>query len=470
VSGTFSSVNSALSALRYQQVVMDVTSGNVANVGSDGYVRRRVSGEAVGAPAQPAMWSRYDGAGEGVRISGVDRMVDPLLDARARREHGNQSYLDVRQGVLERLESGIGEPGDNGVSAALAEFKKSWADLANNPGREAARNQVLAKAGSLADSIRIQARNVNAEAGDQRVALQTDVGEVNTLASDLAATNKSIAIANINGTDAGTLLDKRDALALRLSELTGAVATPRTDGGFDVAVGGVPLVTGQDAGTFVIATGVTATGGDDGNPVSFSITAPNGTSTSVPGGLRGEIGSEAELLTTTLPAYLAGLNEIAKTLADQVNAQHAQGVDQDGAQGGPLFAYDPADIAGTLAVDPAMVGNPRKVAASSGPAGTPTLDAGNALAMGAAVTVGTDYQRLVTGFGSDVASTRRLALNQQTLTTQVDASREQLSGVNLDEEMVNMLTAQRAYEAAARVMTTVDSVLDTLINRTGMTR
>jgi len=461
VTGTFSSVNSALSALRYQQVVMDVTSGNVANVGSDGYVRRRVSGEAVGAPAQPAMWSRYAGAGEGVRISGVDRMVDPLLDARARREHGNQSYLDVRQGVLERLESGIGEPGDNGVSAALAEFRKSWADLANNPGSEAARNQVLAKAASLADSIRIQARNVVAEASDQRSALQTDVGEVNTLASDLAATNKSIAIANINGTDAGTLLDKRDALALRLSELTGAVATPRTDGGFDVAVGGVPLVTGQDAGTFVVATDT---------PVSFAITAPDGSSAAVPGGLKGEIGSVAELLTTTLPSYLDGLHAIAKTLADQVNAQHVQGVDQDGAQGGALFAYDPADIAGTLSLDPAMVGNPRKVAASSGPAGTPTLDAGNALAMGSAITVGNDYQRLVTGFGSDVASTRRLALNQQTLTGQVDASREQLSGVNLDEEMVNMLTAQRAYEAAARVMTTVDSVLDTLINRTGMTR
>jgi len=461
VTGTFSSVNSALSALRYQQVVMDVTSGNVANVGSDGYVRRRVSGEAVGAPAQPAMWSRYTGAGEGVRTSGVDRMVDPLLDARARREHGNQSYLDVRQGVLERLESGIGEPGDNGVSAALAEFRKSWADLANNPGSEAARNQVLARAASLADSIRIQARNVVAEAGDQRSALQTDVGEVNTLASDLAATNKSIAIANINGTDAGTLLDKRDALALRLSELTGAVATPRTDGGFDVAVGGVPLVTGQDAGTFAIATDT---------PVSFSITAPDGTSSAVPGGLKGEVGSVAELLTTTLPAYLDGLHAIAKTLADQVNTQHQAGVDQDGVQGEPLFAYDPADIAGTLSLDPAMVGNPRRVAASSGPAGAPTLDAGNALAMGAAVTVGNDYQRLVSGFGSDVASTRRLALNQQTLTTQVDASREQLSGVNLDEEMVSMLTAQRAYEAAARVMTTVDSVLDTLINRTGMTR
>lgn len=465
MTGTFSSVNSALSALRYQQVVMDVTSGNVANVGTDGYVRRRVSGEAVGAPVQPAMWSRYDGAGEGVRISGVDRMVDPLLDARARREHGNQSYLDVRQGVLERLESGIGEPGDNGVSAALTEFKKSWADLANNPGSEAARNQVLAKAASVADAVRIQARNVTAEAGDQRSALMTDVGEVNTLASDLAATNKSIAIANINGTDAGTLLDKRDALALRLSELTGAVATPRSDGGFDVAVGGVPLVTGQDAGTFVIAAGVTATGDSDGQPVTFSITASDGTSEPVLGGLKGEIGSVAELLTTTLPSYLDGLNDIALKLATEVNDQHQAGYDQAGNPGKPLFAFTPPDVAGTLTV---ALTDPVEVAASGQPG--ISLDAGNALAMGTAITVGNDYQRLVTGFGSEVASTRRLALNQQTLTGQVDASREQLSGVNLDEEMVNMLTAQRAYEAAARVMTTVDSVLDTLINRTGMTR
>ncbi len=80
------------------------------------------------------------------------------------------------------------------------------------------------------------------------------------------------------------------------------------------------------------------------------------------------------------------------------------------------------------------------------------------------------YQRLVNGFGTEVASVQRLAANQQVLTNQVDGSREQLSGVNLDEEMVSMLSAQRAYEAAARVMTTVDSVLDTLINRTGLVR
>ena len=80
------------------------------------------------------------------------------------------------------------------------------------------------------------------------------------------------------------------------------------------------------------------------------------------------------------------------------------------------------------------------------------------------------YQGLVNGFGTEVASVKRLAANQQVLTNQVDGSREQLSGVNLDEEMVTMLSSQRAYEAAARVMTTVDSVLDTLINRTGLVR
>src|SRR4051794_24461850 len=101
MSGTFSSLNSALTALRYNRVAMDVASGNIANVGTDGYSRRRVEAESIGAPSRPAMWSRYDGAGDGVSVSGVNRMVDALLDVRARREHGNQTYLDVRQSVLE---------------------------------------------------------------------------------------------------------------------------------------------------------------------------------------------------------------------------------------------------------------------------------------------------------------------------------------------------------------------------------
>jgi len=462
MSGSFTSLNTALSALRYNRVAMDVASGNIANVGTEGYARRRVNAESVGAPSQPAMWSRYDGAGDGVTVSGVDRMVDALLDVRARREHGNQSYLDVRQAVLERVETGIGEPGDSGVAAAIADFRSAWHDLANNPGSDAARAQVLGRAASLADAIRVQARNIDAESGDLRVRALADVAEVNTVAADLAATNKSIATSNLNGTDAGVLLNQRDQLALRLSELTGATATQRADGGFDVSVNGVALVTGQNAGTLQIASGITATGADDGSPITFTITDSSGT-TAVPAGMTGDLGGVTDLLTTTLPAYSSGLDAIAQQLADEINTQHQAGYDAAGNPGLAFFSYDPADPAGTLAV---ALASPDEVAASSIAGGG--LDAGNATALAGATGVEDSYQRLINGFGTEVASVRRLTANQQVLTSQVDGSREQLSGVNLDEEMVTMMSAQRAYEAAARVMTTVDSVLDTLINRTGL--
>ncbi|MGO4256960.1 flagellar hook-associated protein FlgK [Marmoricola sp. RAF53] len=460
---SFSSLNNALTALQYNRVVMDVAGGNIANVGTEGYARRRVNGEAVGAPAAPALWSRSVSTGDGVKVGSIDRMVDPLLDIRARREHGNQSYLDIRQSVLERVESGIGEPGDSGVAAAIADFRSAWHDLANNPGSDAARSAVLGKASTLADALQIQARNITSESGDQRIRVVADVTEVNTVAKDLASTNRSIAIANLNGTDAGILLDKRDQLAMRLSELTGATATLRSDGGFDVAVNGVPLVTGANAGTFEIASGITPTGASDGLPIVYQITDTSGTTT-VPGGMVGEIGGVTDLLTTTLPAYSAGLDAVAKQLADEINTQHQAGFDIAGNPGVAFFSYNPANPASSIAV---ALTSTSQIAASGVAGGG--LDASNATALAGATGVEDAYQRLVNGFGSEVASSTRLATNQQVLTSQVDGSREQLAGVNLDEETVSMLAAQHAYEAASRLMTTLDSVLDTLINRTGLT-
>jgi flagellar hook-associated protein 1 FlgK len=180
--------------------------------------------------------------------------------------------------------------------------------------------------------------------------------------------------------------------------------------------------------------------------------------------MTGEIGGVTDLLTTPLPAYSSGLGAVARQLADEINAQHQAGYDAAGNPGQPLFGYDPTDPAGTLAV---ALTSPGDLAASSLPGGV--LDSTNATALASATAAEESYQRLVNGFGTEVASVKRLAANQQVLTSQVDGSREQLSGVNLDEEMVSMLSAQRAYEAASRVVSTVDSVLDTLINRTGLT-
>jgi flagellar hook-associated protein 1 FlgK len=466
VSGTFGSVNTALSALRYHQVVMDVSSGNIANVSTDGYARRRVVGQSVGAPAQPAMWSRYDGHGDGVRVGSVDRLVDPLLDARARHEHGTQAYLDTRAASLARVETALGEPAGDGISAAILDARAAWQDLANSPDSPAARAQVLETSRALADAIAVQRRNLEAEEGDQRMSLLSGVDETNALASDLAATNEAITAARLSGNDASGLLDARDQMALRLADLTGGTARENGQGGLDVTVGGVALVTGGRAGRLDVTSGVAPDGSADGAALTLSVTPPGGTPATVTG-IRGEIGGTAELLTTTLPSLRSGLQDVAQQVADAVNAAHQSCYDADGTPGQPIFGVDPAAPGGPLVL---LVSDPDLLAAS-GVGGGPNRDGGNAGVVAAAL-AGPEqgYQRFVSVLGSDVASVRRLAATQQNLTAQVDGAREQLSGVNLDEEMVTMMQAQRSYEAAARVMTTLDSVLDTLINRTGLVR
>lgn len=468
MSGSMSSLNTALTALRFNRIALDVASNNIANVSTEGYTRRRVVGESLGTSSVPALWSRYPGAegsvGTGVGLRSVDRLNDPFLDARGRREHSAQSYLNVRSVVLQRVEAGIGEPGDTGVAAAINDLRGAWHDLANDPGSDAARGQVIARGLALVDSVRGQATNLQTEMADQRGRLLGTVNEANTVAQELGATNKAVASAALDGVDASGLLDQRDQLALRLAQLVGGTATQRADGGMDVAVGGVALVTGSNVGVLQVAGGVTPTGADDGSPVSFAVSGSAGT-TAVPAGLRGELGAITDLLTTTLPAYADGLSAVVATLADEMNAVHAASYDRTGGTGQDFFTYTPGNAAASLQV---AVTSRDQVAASGTPGGS--LDGSAAAALGATGQAEGAYQRLVAGFGTEVASVRRLASTQQLLTTQVDSAREQLSGVNLDEEMVSMLSAQRSYEAAARVMTVVDSVLDTLINRTGLLR
>ena len=468
MAGTFSSINTSLSALRHHQVAMDVAANNIANVGTQGFTRRRAGAESVGAPAVPAMWSRYDGVGGGVRTGAVERFSDAILDARSRTEHGTLSYLQARTVGLDRLESGIGEPGDTGVAAAMATFRGAWADLADDPGSPAARTLVLDGAAALADAFAAQARNVRSEEATQRVHVLASVEEVNTAASELADTNRAISAAKLAGLDTSDLADQRDRLGLRLADLAGGVATTRVDGGLDVTVAGVSLVTGSFAGRLEVTGGIAPDGDADGAPLSFAITTDAGggaVTTALLGAPRGEIGGSAELISTTLPGYAAALGTVVSDLADRVNTVHAGGYDPTGAPGRPFFAYDPADPAASLRV---ALASGDDVAVST--IGGGALDSGVAEVLAASGPEESAYQKLVNGLGTQVASAHRLEATQGLLTNQVDAAREQLGGVNLDEEMISMLTSQRAYEAAARVMTVVDSVLDTLINRTGLVR
>jgi flagellar hook-associated protein 1 len=143
-----------------------------------------------------------------------------------------------------------------------------------------------------------------------------------------------------------------------------------------------------------------------------------------------------------------------------VNSQHQNGVDLDGAAGGDFWSGTSAE---TLQI---AITDPRKIAAADTTLGG--LDNSNASAMAGLDMGAGSYRSLVTSFGVSVSSAQQGSTNQATLIAQVDASRQSLSGVNQDEEMVNLLAAQRGYEGAARVLTAMDSMLDTLIHNTGL--
>lgn len=490
MTGTFGSLNIAKTGLQYQQIVIDTTNNNIANVNTDGYVRRRANGAEVGGATTGAMWSTYTGHGEGVTTTSVSRLTDFLMDARVRNEHANLSYLQVQQTSMERVETAINEPSDTGIASALSAFGSSWQDVVSSPDGSAARQSVIASGQTLVAAVNAQARAVDDERAQQRAAAVADVSQINNDAQQLARLNHNIFIAQANGTDVSDLQDQRDQLALDLANRAGAVVSQDNTGRYNISINSVALVAGDNVGTMTV-NGINADGtpsnGDPANPdvVSFSISdpvplgaAPSTNQTAVPSGLGGELGGIATLLNVTLANYRAGLNNVAQQLADMVNAQHEAGYDQTGAAGGKFFDYNAADPAGTISV---LVTDPSKVAASSDGSGqsnnadnadtiTQVLNGvvGAGSPPGAPVNINDSYQRLVTGLGSTVAGLNTQTTNQQLLAGQVDDEREQQSGVSLDEETINLMQAQRGYEASSRVLTVMNSLLDTLINRMGV--
>lgn len=462
MAGTMSGVNTALSALRHQQVVMDVVSNNVSNVNTAGYVRRSAQGAQIGGSGEPVMYAFNNSPGDGVATAAVQRMFDQLVDTRVRRESGKLSYLTTTQAVMKRVETAINEPGAYGINQAISNFNGALQDLTSNPGGQAARTAVVAKADALMAAVRTQADNVSGEAVDQSRRATTLVGQVNDSAAQLAELNRSIYVAEGNGSDVGALYDQRDSLALKLATLVGATVSVATDGRYQV---GIPNVGGTPALVSLVA-------GDTPAPLTMSVGAGGALSYSlsgstlgtVKGALGGELGGVTDVVNHTLIAHQSALGTLAQTLVNEINAANALGHDANGDPGGDLLEItDPANPAGSVRVLPSVATNPGLIAASS-IAGAANLDGGNADEMSIATTIGADYAALVTAFGAQVLTVNNAVVTQRALTSQVIDEQQQLVGVNLDEETVNLVAAQHAYEAAAKLMQVLDSVLSTLIN------
>jgi flagellar hook-associated protein 1 FlgK len=454
--GTFDGLSVALSALQAQRRMLDVAGQNIANVNTEGYTRQRVNLQAVGATTVKGVWTGSSNALGGVQAIGIERLRDAFLEVRGQAAHGAQGELTASQGVLSQIEQVFPEPSDSGFGEQLSALWAAFQDVANQPGDVGTRTALLQRASAVSDWLNAASQQLTTLSVGAAAEARSAVDEVNSLAQQVADLNLAIGDAQHSGLSFNDLADKRDVLTMRLADLVGGQAGIGPDGAARVMIGGTPLVAGTTVRQMQL------TGGGATLQLSW---AQDGTPVQLTGGqIKGLVSSVA----TAIPSWSAKLDSVASSLATQVNALHSAAYDLDGNVGGPLFT---GTTAATISV---AVTDPRKVAASSvapGPGG-PSLDAGAAQGMaslGASAT-GADvvYRAMVGDLGLAVEGVTRGAATQQTVTDSIDSARQSYAGVDIDEEMANVVQYQRSYEAAARVLTAVDATLDQLINRTGL--
>jgi flagellar hook-associated protein 1 FlgK len=456
MSSSFGGISTALSSLYAQRRGLDVTGQNIANANTEGYSRQRVTLESTGT-VTAALWSKTDGVGNGVSVSDVSRLRSTFYENRGRQEHAQNAYLTNQAAAHGAIEDVFAEPSDTALQAQLQDMWASWSDVANNPDEASARSALIEKSATVADTL----RNAHDALGNQWSSSRTQLGayatEVNTTSATIAQLNDTIVQSNAAGLPVNELEDLRDLHAMHLAELTGATVSKRDNGAMDVFLSGSSLVSGPIARKIEI-TGATTLDDQSADPLKVRW-SDTGTAATV----AGTMGSMSDTMAAVIPGLSARLDAVAANLASVVNAQHALGYGVDGSTGRPFFSGTTAATIAVAITDPAQVA----ISSSAG-----SLDSSNADLL---ADIGTsadgpdkDYQRMIADLGVASQTAARRADIQGNVTLQVDAARESESGVNLDEEMTNMLTYQRSYEAASRVMTAIDSMLDQLINRTGL--
>src|SRR5438105_3918644 len=449
----FAGLQIALSSLYAQRKALQVTGQNIANVNTEGYSRQRVELTADSGPVTPARESRYPGPGMGVLTGDTTRLRDQFLELRGYQEHAVDAGLKESQNVLSRIELSFDEPSDSGLSTLISGFLAAFDDVANNPDDLAARSQLVEQGKTLAAGF----TQLDAALATQRSSsineLTSLVSQVNESAARIAELNQNITSAINNGFSPNELMDQRDQLISQLAEQVGVTVRPGDDSTVDVFVGGTALVRGNrsvalnvDVGTDPAQT-VRVTWADD----------------SYPAGVAGTAGGLLSAVNDVIPRYRDGLAAVAQQLSDDINAVHRTGYALDGSTGRDFFT---TDSTGAAVVNPDIVADPSLIAASAS-AGA-TRDGSVAQQIAELTGVGDSYQQLVVKLGVESQAVNRRVDVQASIVQNVDAARESVSGVNLDEEMTSMLQFQHAYDAAARFLTAVDQTLDTLINQTGL--
>jgi len=461
---TFGTLNTAVSGLLAMQRAMDTAGQNVVNATTPGYSRQRVELSSVGAPTSATFHTGAKVPVGGVQVDAVSRIRDAFLEATRAAAGGRQEALAARHDTLAGAQLLLSEPGTTGLQAGLDGFYAAWHELSLNPSDSAAGSVVIQKGQAVAEQLHAVGDGIAAGWASAFDRLSQTVDQANQAASDLASLNQKLLEGSSTGRSVNELLDRRDTLVRTLADLVGGQAVPGPDNQISVSVNGITIVHGSTAQTLTL-TGAVEYGDAVTDPPAISW---GGTDVPVDSGAAA---GYLAALRTDLPNLGASVDGVAVALRDAVNAVHATGFTRSGAAGAAFFS-------GTGARDLAVVpASPADLAMTSAPGtingavalkiGDLALDVASSAALGGGIGASARWRDLTTALGTQVQSLGAAVTVQESVVNAADDAVNADSGVNLDEEMTSMMLFQRAYQASARVITTVDEMLDTLVNRTG---
>ncbi len=463
MSGIFEVLHIAHTGLSAQQLGLQVTGNNIANVNTPGYARQRV----ILSPA-PIAGNEEGSHGTGVRIDGVERFYSRYLDIQVVQQKQAMGEMDARNEIMGQIEPLFTDLDDGGLANDVSALFNSFRELAAHPTGTAERQAVIGAAESVAENF----NSIVATAQDIRETMKNQikdmVSEINSLGAQLAEINKAMAIQEAQGGNVLSLMDQRQSTLEELSEL--------------VEIN--PLDISGDTSKILIAGEHPLVDGGNFYPISWSIDSTDpeniiirdSTGADVSAEIdSGRMGGTLDIYQNYLPSYMADLDQLAYTLTTEINAVHRAGYGLDGGTGRGLFV-EPVTVdgaAGMMAIDPAVSGNTDAIAAAIDAADLPGGNGNAALLAevqnnryfaGGTLTIEDYYTDITSRVGIDARSAELGVDRQERMLEESINFREQASGVSIDEEAINLMRYQRAYEASARVVSAADELLQALLN------
>lgn len=526
---TFTNIEIARRALLVNQYALQTTGHNVANANTPGYSRQVVNMAAappIEAPGftKSTLLGQY---GMGVEVTSVKRIREHFLDDQFRNENKYLGEWSVRRDTLEKLEAVFNEPSDTGIRHVIENFWNAWQNVSNEKGSMEARAALIEQTLAMTDTFNHVARQINDLEADIEQNITVKATEINTYLEQIAALNDDIRRVEGFGDHANDLRDQRDLLVDKLSKIVNVTVTEMPNG-YTISMGNIELVNGPNVQMPVDAAALQAayeSGDLNSGEVygmfyslnhyvkdyrtqldamvralvegEFTVTLPKGTV--IPDGmvLNGVTYSEAagnRVLTDDLTITVKGINGLHQLGYTYADPDPNTGLVPNGL---PFFTIKPGYTeltAESITLNPDIARDPKQVAASGRTyrdengnekvvqgnsdialliAGTRNRQVAYEVIDGVAPVLSQGsldefFRSIVSKLGVQTQEAKRQVDNQEVLVTQVDSRRQSVSGVSIDEEMVNMIKFQHAYNAAARSLTTVDEILDKLINGTGV--